>query len=34
MMINRIAIAFFIFLFLFVTYNDINRIPELLKLVK
>jgi regulator of sigma E protease len=34
MMINRIAIAFFIFLFLFVTYNDIKRIPELLKLVK
>jgi regulator of sigma E protease len=34
MLINRIAIAFFIFLFLFVTYNDIKRIPELLKLVK
>jgi regulator of sigma E protease len=34
MLINRIAIAFFIFLFLFVTYNDIKRIPELFKLVK
>jgi RIP metalloprotease RseP len=34
MLINRIAITFFIFLFLFVTYNDIKRIPELLKLVK
>lgn len=34
MMINRLAIAFFIFLFLFVTYNDIKRIPELLKLGK
>ena len=34
MLINRIAIGFFIFLFLFVTYNDILRIPELFKLAK
>jgi len=34
MLINRIAISFFITLFLFVTYNDIMRIPALLKLVK
>jgi regulator of sigma E protease len=30
--INRIAVAFFITLFLYVTFNDILRIPELLRL--
>lgn len=32
MLINRIAIAFFITLFLFVTFNDIRRIPEMFKM--
>jgi regulator of sigma E protease len=27
-MINRIAIAFFIFLFLYVTFNDVRRFPS------
>jgi regulator of sigma E protease len=34
MIINRIAIAFFISLFIYVTINDIVRIPELLRLAK
>ena len=34
MAINRIAFAFFITLFLYVTYNDIARVPELLRLGK
>jgi regulator of sigma E protease len=32
MLVNRLAISFFIALFLFVTYNDIMRAPALLKL--
>lgn len=31
LLINRIAISFFIFLFLYVTFNDIARIPDLIK---
>jgi regulator of sigma E protease len=34
MLINKIAISFFIALFLFVTYNDILRIPDMLRLGK
>jgi regulator of sigma E protease len=34
LLINRIAIAFFISLFLYVTINDIARVPELLRLGK
>jgi regulator of sigma E protease len=34
MIINRIAIAFFITLFIYVTFNDLLRIPELLRLAK
>jgi regulator of sigma E protease len=34
MLINRIAIAFFITLFLYVTFNDVVRIPELFRLMK
>jgi regulator of sigma E protease len=34
LLINRIAIAFFVTLFLYVTFNDILRIPELLRLTK
>ena len=33
-MVNRIAIAFFIALFIYVTFNDLLRIPELLRLAK
>jgi regulator of sigma E protease len=33
LMLNRIAIAFFITLFLFVTFNDIMRIPTLFKMM-
>ncbi len=33
-MVNRIAIAFFITLFVYVTFNDLLRIPELLRLAK
>jgi regulator of sigma E protease len=32
--VNRIAIAFFITLFMYVTFNDLLRIPELLRLAK
>jgi regulator of sigma E protease len=32
--VNRIAIAFFITLFIYVTFNDIARIPELFRLMK
>ncbi len=28
MLLNKIAIAFFLFLFLYVTFNDVNRLPE------
>jgi regulator of sigma E protease len=31
MLINRIAISFFVFLFIYVTFNDILRIPDLIK---
>jgi len=31
-MINRIAISFFILLFLYVTFNDVSRIPELIRM--
>ena len=34
MLVNRIAIAFFITLFVFVTFNDIARMPELFRLSK
>jgi regulator of sigma E protease len=34
MLVNRIAIAFFIALFVYVTFNDIARIPELFRLAK
>ncbi|MDD5674181.1 MAG: RIP metalloprotease RseP [Chitinivibrionales bacterium] len=32
MLINRIAVAFFIFLFVYVTFNDVSRIPQLFNL--
>jgi regulator of sigma E protease len=32
--VNRIAIAFFITLFIYVTFNDVARIPELFRLMK
>jgi regulator of sigma E protease len=28
MLLNKIAIAFFLMLFLYVTFNDVNRLPE------
>jgi regulator of sigma E protease len=31
--VNRIAIAFFVFLFLYVTYNDLGRLPDLVKIM-
>jgi len=34
LIINRVAIAFFIALFIYVTINDIGRIPELLRFAK
>jgi len=34
LVINRVAIAFFIALFVYVTINDIARIPELLRFAK
>jgi regulator of sigma E protease len=34
MIVNRVAIAFFIALFVYVTFNDIARIPELFRLAK
>ncbi len=34
LIVNRIAIVFFISLFVYVTFNDIARIPELLRFVK
>ena len=34
LLINRGAIAFFLLLFLYVTFNDITRIPELLRFIK
>jgi regulator of sigma E protease len=32
-LVNRIAIAFFVFLFLYVTYNDLGRLPDLVKIM-
>ena len=32
MVINKVAIAFFLLLFLFVTINDVKRIPDYLRL--
>lgn len=32
MAINRFAIAFFILLFLYITFNDINRLPEMYRI--
>ncbi len=32
-MVNRVAIAFFIMLFMYVTYNDLGRLPDLLRIM-
>jgi len=31
--VNRTALAFFVMLFLYVTYNDLGRVPDLLKVM-